>query len=260
MVVLAAAHCLADRDHVAFAELQNEPFITGPRTHNPEWLAEQQRPGLPGRVAAEAASVQEVLTLVASARGVCLVPAPAARLYPRADVRYVKVTDADPAVVSLAWRNESLRPIVSAFIDTVREVARSPDSSNHAPACGGLSSMLVPSRRPRATPSHRGSPRRARTPAQTGHRRRECHPEPRPETPPWDQTRSASPRAAARHRRRPRRSRPERWSDSTSTRRSRRRLGLQDPRRGRTGATGNRSSALPVLGEGLQWRWIAAPG
>ena len=87
------------------------------------WLAEQTRHGLPGRLAAEAASVQEILTLVAGGKGVCLVPAAVAYHYPRADVVYVGVSDADPAVVSLAWPRGALRPIVGAFIEVTRQLA-----------------------------------------------------------------------------------------------------------------------------------------
>jgi hypothetical protein len=60
------------------------------------------------------------------------VPAPAARLYPRTDVSYVEVRDAAPAVVSLAWARESRRPVVDAFIETVRRVAAQADSARSA--------------------------------------------------------------------------------------------------------------------------------
>ncbi len=126
-VALPATHPFAGRQRVAFADLRSDSFITQPVAHNPgwraQWLAEQKRHGLPGRIAGEAASVQEILTLVAAGRGVCLVPAPAAQLYPRPDVSYVQVSDADPAVVSLAWNRAGLRPIGEAFIQTAREVA-----------------------------------------------------------------------------------------------------------------------------------------
>jgi DNA-binding transcriptional LysR family regulator len=126
-VALPASHPLATRNALTFTELRGESFITNPLTDSPgppaRWLAEQQRHGLPGRVAAEAASIQEILTLVATERGVCLVPAPVARHYPRADVTYVKVTDADPAVISLAWTRENLRPEVEAFIEVARRIA-----------------------------------------------------------------------------------------------------------------------------------------
>src|SRR5262249_21544213 len=131
VVALPAEHPLADRASIEFIDLRDESFITNPATADggppARWLAEQQRHGLPGRVAAESASISEILTLVATGRGVCLVPSPVERHHPRSDVRYVEVTDADPAVVSLAWTRETLRPEVAAFIDTTRRVAGASD-------------------------------------------------------------------------------------------------------------------------------------
>jgi hypothetical protein len=43
--------------------------------------------------------------------------------YPRADVTYIEVNDAEPAVVSLAWARGSWCPVVDAFVETVSEVA-----------------------------------------------------------------------------------------------------------------------------------------
>lgn len=127
LVALAGDHRLAGRDSLLFADLREESFITNRVVPSPgppiRWLAEQQRQGLPGRVAAEAASVHEILALVAAGRGVCLVPASVALHYRRPDVAYVEVSDAEPAVVSLAWRQESMRPIIEEFIDAAREAA-----------------------------------------------------------------------------------------------------------------------------------------
>ncbi|HZV75280.1 MAG TPA: LysR substrate-binding domain-containing protein [Conexibacter sp.] len=127
VVALPAAHPLTARESLTFADLRDEAFITNPTTQTSDpparWLAEQRRHGLPGRVAAKAASIQEILTLVATGRGVCLVPMSVARHHPRADVRYVEVSDADRAVVSLAWSPVNQRPAVAAFIETTREVA-----------------------------------------------------------------------------------------------------------------------------------------
>ena len=124
VIALPISHPLAARADIRFEELAEECFITNPlvRAAGPptRWLAEQARHGLPGRVAAQAASVQEILTLVAAGKGVCLVPSSVARHYPRADVRYVGVSDADPAVISLAWARGAVRPIVEAFIETTR--------------------------------------------------------------------------------------------------------------------------------------------
>jgi DNA-binding transcriptional LysR family regulator len=127
LVALPAAHPLAARAVVAFADLRDESFITNPVVDKggpPErWLREQRRHGLPGRVAAEAASVPELLTLVAAGRGVSLVPSAVATHHPRDDVRYVLVADADPAVVSIASASGPKRPAVEAFAAVAREVA-----------------------------------------------------------------------------------------------------------------------------------------
>lgn len=129
VVALPAGHPLTNRRSVRFGDLGTESFITNPALDAPSppvrWLAEQARHGLPGRVAAEAASVQEILTLVATGRGVSLVPASVAEHYPRADLVYMPVTDADPAVISLAWQPGAIRPVVQAFIKTAQRVASS---------------------------------------------------------------------------------------------------------------------------------------
>jgi DNA-binding transcriptional LysR family regulator len=74
VVALPAEHALAARENVALAELHDDAFITGPREQNPAWrrqrIAEQRRHQLPGRMGAEASSVQKILTLVAAGRGV----------------------------------------------------------------------------------------------------------------------------------------------------------------------------------------------
>lgn len=126
VVALPVGHRLAGRASVSFADLREESFIANPVIQHagppPAWLAELQRHGLPRRVAAEATSLQETLTLVATERGVCLLPASAAKMHPRTDLRYIEVRDATPAPVSLAWHRPLDRPAVEAFVRTVREV------------------------------------------------------------------------------------------------------------------------------------------
>jgi DNA-binding transcriptional LysR family regulator len=132
VIALANTHPLAGHETLTFAELRDESFIVNPMVSHggppARWLAEQRRHGLPGRVAAEARSPQEIMALVGAGRGVCLLPAAAALHDPRPDVAYVPVTDADPAVVSLAWLPDRSSLTLNAFVATAREVARtSPD-------------------------------------------------------------------------------------------------------------------------------------
>ena len=127
LAALACAHPLAGRQSLTFPELRNESFIVNPAvpaTAPPaRWLSEQRRHGLPGRIAGRAASVQEILTLVAAGRGVCLVPSAVRAHHPRSDVVYVPVTDAEPAVISLAWPPGRLNPDVEAFLQVARTIA-----------------------------------------------------------------------------------------------------------------------------------------
>lgn len=127
LVALGSAHPLAGRQSLTFAELRDESFIVNPAvpTTGPpaRWLAEQRRHGLPGRIAARASSVQEILALVAAGRGVCLVPSAVMAHHPRIDVVYVPVTDSEPAVISLAWLPGRQNPDAEAFRQVARTIA-----------------------------------------------------------------------------------------------------------------------------------------
>jgi DNA-binding transcriptional LysR family regulator len=135
LVALAVTHPLAARERLTFADLCGESFIINPAVTNggvPErWLAEQRRHGLPGRVAAESSSIQEILTLVAAGRGICLLPSTVAHDYPRAGITYVSVSDADPAVVSLAWRADHVSPALKVFVDAARQAAAPKKGTPH---------------------------------------------------------------------------------------------------------------------------------
>ena len=127
LVAVAKTHRLSGRGVVDFADLGDESFIVNPAVDDGDrpsrWLAEQRRHGLPGRVAAKSSSVKAILALVAAGRGVCLLPEAVARQYPREDVAYVRVSDAEPAVVSLAWAPGSADPEVALLLETARRVA-----------------------------------------------------------------------------------------------------------------------------------------
>lgn len=151
LLALAGTHPLAARRSLTFADLREESFIVNPATRNqlppPRWLAEQRRHGLPGRVAAETASLQEILALVAAGRGVCLVPSAVAHHYPRAGVSYVPVSDAEPAVISLAWPRGRIGPAVEAFIEVARHVAAARGARAPCPCCAPRARFADPGMR-----------------------------------------------------------------------------------------------------------------
>jgi DNA-binding transcriptional LysR family regulator len=126
VLVVAAEHQLSARDSVRYAELHAEAFVINPAVKgrpSVRWLAEQQSHGLHGNVAAEAGSLQELLTLVATGLGVSLVPKCVQEHFPRPDLRYIPVTDAEPALISIASCPARHRPIVEVFIELARRAA-----------------------------------------------------------------------------------------------------------------------------------------
>ncbi len=127
LLALPRAHRFADRTSLTMSELAHESFVVNPAAREnalARWRSEQRRHGLPGRIAAEARSITELLTMVAAGTGVALVPATIARHHDLPEITYVPVLDADPAVISLAWAAGSLRSSGEAFVETARAQAR----------------------------------------------------------------------------------------------------------------------------------------
>lgn len=124
VLALASGHRLADRGSLTMADLVDEAFLTQPEAANPawrdRWLAEQRRHGLPGRIAAEVGDAEELLALVSSGAGVCLVPRTAATHHARPGIAYVPVRDAEPTVTSVAWHERAETALVRAFVAAAR--------------------------------------------------------------------------------------------------------------------------------------------
>jgi DNA-binding transcriptional LysR family regulator len=126
VLALPRSHRFADRSELTLAELDQEAFVVNPAARDTppvRWLSEQHRHGLPGRATAEARSVSELLAMVAAGTGITFVPAAVAQHHQPPDIVYVPVLDAEPAVISLAWAQGSLRPSGEAFIETARAEA-----------------------------------------------------------------------------------------------------------------------------------------
>jgi DNA-binding transcriptional LysR family regulator len=117
-VALPAAHRLAARAEVTFAELAGEPFVALPASAGPMrefWLAGDQR-STPAVVGAEAETAEEVFELVASGRAVALVSAGNAELYRRDDVVCRPVAGLPPSRLAIVWRREDRRPAVRSLV------------------------------------------------------------------------------------------------------------------------------------------------
>ncbi|MBJ7472492.1 MAG: LysR family transcriptional regulator [Solirubrobacteraceae bacterium] len=127
VLAMASSHPLASAESLMMAELAGESFITQRRGNNPKyrarWVDEQLRHGLSGAVAREVSEAEELMALLAAGRGVCLVPATAARYYARPGISYVPVVDAETVPISLAWRPGTDPELVDTVIGAARMVA-----------------------------------------------------------------------------------------------------------------------------------------
>jgi DNA-binding transcriptional LysR family regulator len=119
-VALPAAHPLARREAVPFAELAAEPFVALPASAGPMrefWLATDHR-SAPAIVAAEASTADEAFEVVASGLGVALLAAGNAAIYRRDDVVCRPVPDLSPCRLAVMWRTADRRRAVRVVSDT----------------------------------------------------------------------------------------------------------------------------------------------
>lgn len=127
VLALADSHPLAGAGTLRLSDLDGQRFVTQRQGVNPRfrdrWLAEQRRGGLPGEVAQEVTDAEELFAVLAAGDAVCLLPATVSRYYDRPGLTYLKVTDADTSLISLAWRPAAARPLLDAFVSAARETA-----------------------------------------------------------------------------------------------------------------------------------------
>jgi DNA-binding transcriptional LysR family regulator len=127
-VALSAAHPLAGRSSVSFAEIKDEPVAALPVSAGPArdfWLGVAARDGVPARVAAEVSSADEVFEIVASGAAIVLLAEGNAAIYARPGIVCVPVSDLAPARLAIAWRRGERRPAVRDFVRACRDAAAS---------------------------------------------------------------------------------------------------------------------------------------
>lgn len=124
-VVLAvpAAHRLAGRRQLAFADLLEDPFVALPETAGAlrdHWLATDQRNGLAPLVGAVAHSADEAFEAVSSGQGVALVAEGNAAMYQRDGIVTIPVTGLPASELALAWRAGVTNIAVRDFVEAAR--------------------------------------------------------------------------------------------------------------------------------------------
>ena len=121
-VALPATHPLANRDHIAFRDLWDEPFVAAPAETGPWrdwWLATGEREGHPVRIGAvtDTGQPDDWLTAIANGDGIALAPESAARYYARPGVTYRPVTGVSPSQVGVAWPPPAdANPVIQDFV------------------------------------------------------------------------------------------------------------------------------------------------
>ncbi|WP_329136009.1 LysR family transcriptional regulator [Streptomyces sp. NBC_01476] len=131
LVALPAAHPLAARDTIAFADLLDEPFLALPAAAGPlrdHWLATDARAGRPARIGAEVASTEETYEALVAGLGVVLLAAGNAPLVSLGGVTTRPVSGLSPARFALTWPRASTSTLVPAYVRACREVLRHRDA------------------------------------------------------------------------------------------------------------------------------------
>ena len=121
-VALPASHPLAERDHIAFSELWDEPFVAAPAetgAWRDWWLATDEREGHPVRIGAVTQTGQpdDWMTAIANGYGVALAPESGARYYARPGITYRPVTGISASEVAIAWPPDAdTNPVIQDFV------------------------------------------------------------------------------------------------------------------------------------------------
>jgi DNA-binding transcriptional LysR family regulator len=132
VLALPAAHPLCKLKRVPLRRLAKQSFVLFPRTAGFVFhdliMGFCLRAGFTPRVAQEVNQTHAVVGLVSAGIGVALVPASAQKIG-LAGVSYRPLREATPlAKVGVAWRRADTSPVVAAFLDVARRVARQVDS------------------------------------------------------------------------------------------------------------------------------------
>jgi len=122
-LLLPAAHPLAARESIDFADLLDEPFLALPESSGPlrdYWLALDRRDGRPPVIGAEIASTDETAEALAAGLGVCLIAAGNASLFRDDAIAVRDVAGLSPSELVLAWRRGDRREFLRRFVAATR--------------------------------------------------------------------------------------------------------------------------------------------
>ena len=122
-LLLPAAHPLAARESIDFADLLDEPFLALPESSGPlrdYWLALDRRDGRRPVIGAEIASTDETAEALAAGLGVCLIAAGNASLFRDDAIAVRDVAGLSRSELVLAWRRGDRREFLRRFVAATR--------------------------------------------------------------------------------------------------------------------------------------------
>lgn len=134
-VILPTGHRLAQRDSVSIQELSGETFLV-PTGVDPQvlawWLVDPRPDGSHPRSQKVGPDFEGILAGVSAGMGVNLTTTEAQSLYARPDLRIVKVPDAPPASVEIAFHVGRRDPLLRSFLALASELRESGSETDSA--------------------------------------------------------------------------------------------------------------------------------
>jgi DNA-binding transcriptional LysR family regulator len=129
VVAFPQGHRLKNYDRVPWRALADQPYVLCSRRRAPAFEAVVARAcheaGITLKARYEVEHPQTVLAIVAAGLGISLVPA-SLQMVERPGVAYRRLWPRGPTLETvIAWRREPEQPLVHAFVEVAREVARS---------------------------------------------------------------------------------------------------------------------------------------
>jgi DNA-binding transcriptional LysR family regulator len=128
LLAISKRHPLASRKRLRLADVANEDFVLFPRDLTPglheRVLAVCAEAGVHPRIVQTSHEIYTTISLVAAGLGVTIVPA-SVREMPWRTIRYVKIPSPNAVTrIDAAWRADNRSPVLAAFLEIARAVAR----------------------------------------------------------------------------------------------------------------------------------------
>ena len=137
VVIAHTSHPLAQRTDLTVADVLDETFLSYHPDVQPTWAGfhslDDHRGGPPRATTVErAANTMQMGGIMASGRGITTLPSCDATLAQQVlPVVAISLSDADPAILSLAWRREVNNPLVEALVAFAGNLAESRSAAEY---------------------------------------------------------------------------------------------------------------------------------